>query len=131
MTTPEEGLGVITERYGQHARHRALHAKGVHCIATFTANERASELSRAGHFSGEPVPVFTRFSNGGGDPTVPDYDPDVRGLAVSFQLPDGSRTDILSQTFVAVRLQGPGGVLRGGQGERALAVWRSPAYRGC
>ena len=49
--------------------------------------------------SGEPVPATVRFSNGGGDPTVPDYAPDVRGLAVSFQLPDGSRTDISSQTL--------------------------------
>jgi catalase len=48
---------------------------------------------------GVPVPATVRFSNGGGDPTVPDYAPDVRGLAVSFELPDGSRTDIVSQTL--------------------------------
>ena len=30
---------------------------------------------------------------------MPDYEPDVRGLAVSFELPDGSRTDIFSQTL--------------------------------
>jgi catalase len=30
---------------------------------------------------------------------VPDYAPDVRGLAVSFHLPDGSRTDISAQTL--------------------------------
>ena len=48
---------------------------------------------------GEPIPTLARFSNGGGDPTVPDYAPDVRGLAVSFELADGSRTDISSQTL--------------------------------
>jgi catalase len=49
--------------------------------------------------SGPAVPAKVRFSNGGGDPTVPDYVPDVRGLAVSFQLPDGTSTDILAQTL--------------------------------
>jgi catalase len=99
MTTPEEGLQVLDDRFGEHPRHRALHAKGVHCTATFTASDGAAALSRAGHLGGEPVPAFVRLSNGGGDPTVPDYEPDVRGLAVGFQLADGSRTDILAQTL--------------------------------
>jgi catalase len=99
VTTPEEGLAAITARFGVHARHRALHAKGVICSATFTATAEAASLTRAGHMSGEPIPVTARLSNGGGDPTVPDYAPDVRGLAVAFHLPDGSRTDILSQTL--------------------------------
>jgi len=99
MTTAQQGLDVINERFGVHPRHRALHAKGVHCKAEFRANERGAELSRAAHMSGEAIPTFVRLSNGGGDPTVPDYEPDVRGLAVSFQLPDGARTDILCQTL--------------------------------
>ena len=49
--------------------------------------------------SGEPIPATARLSNGGGDPTEPDYAPDVRGLAVAFHLPDGARTDILAQTL--------------------------------
>ena len=48
---------------------------------------------------GEPVAVTVRFSNGGGDPNEPDYAPDVRGMAVSFHLADGSRTDISSQSL--------------------------------
>ena len=99
MTTPEQGLDIINERFGVHPRHRALHAKGVHCKAEFRANEQGSELTRAAHMCGEAVPTFVRLSNGGGDPTVPDYEPEVRGLAVSFQLPDGARTDILCQTL--------------------------------
>jgi catalase len=47
---------------------------------------------------GEAVPVTARVSNGGGDPDVPDYVPDVRGLAVKLYLPDGARTDIVAQT---------------------------------
>lgn len=99
MTSPEEAMGAIHARFGAHDGHRALHAKGVICTATFTATARAGELTRAAHIQGEPVATTARFSNGGGDPTVPDYVPDVRGLAVSFQLPDGSRTDILAQTL--------------------------------
>ena len=92
-------MAVIHGRFGAHAGHRALHAKGVICTATFTATPEGAALTRAAHMSGEPVPATVRFSNGGGDPTVPDHEPDVRGLAVSFQLPDGSRTDISSQTL--------------------------------
>ncbi len=92
-------METIHGRFGSHAGHRALHAKGVICRATFTATPAASALTRAAHMSGQTVPATVRFSNGGGDPTVPDYAPDVRGLAVSFELPDGSRTDISSQTL--------------------------------
>jgi catalase len=99
VTTPEEGLAAITARFGVHARHRALHAKGVICTSTFTATPEAASLTRAGHMTGEPIPTTTRLSNGGGDPTVPDHAPDVRGLATAFHLPDGTRTDILSQTL--------------------------------
>ena len=99
MTTPEEGLAAIHARFGAHPGHRALHAKGVICAATFTATPEAAALTRAGHMSGEPIPATARLSNGGGDPTVPDYAPDVRGLAVAFHLADGTRTDILAQTL--------------------------------
>lgn len=99
MTTHEEALAKIHARFGAHDGFRALHAKGIHCVGTFTATPEAASLTRAAHMSGDPIPAKVRFSNGGGDPTVPDYVADVRGLAVSFQLPDGTRTDILSQTI--------------------------------
>jgi catalase len=98
-TTPEQAMAKIHARFGAHDGFRALHAKGIHCVATFTATPEAAGLTRAAHMSGTPVPAKVRFSNGGGDPRVPDYAPDVRGLAVGFQLPDGTRTDILSQTI--------------------------------
>jgi catalase len=53
------------------------------------------------------VPVKARLSNGSGDPNVPDKAPTVRGLAVGFELPDGSRTDILSQTAPHFSLRSP------------------------
>ena len=35
--------------------------------------------------------VTARFSNGGGDPGIPDYAREGRGLAVKFYLPDGEQ----------------------------------------
>lgn len=98
MASPQEAMEAIHERFGAHAGHRALHAKGVICSGSFTANEQARELTRAAHMQGDTVAATVRLSNGGGDPNVPDYVPDVRGLSTSFHLSDGSRTDILAQT---------------------------------
>jgi catalase len=98
-STPGQAMERIHARFGAHDGYRALHAKGIHCVGTFTATPDAASLTRAGHMSGQPVPAKVRFSNGGGNPNVPDYVPDVRGLAVSFQLPDGTATDILAQTL--------------------------------
>jgi catalase len=96
VITPEQAVDRIVDRFGRHVGARALHAKGTLCTGTFTPTAEAAELTRAAHLQA-PVPVIARLSNGGGDPTVPDYAPDVRGLAVSFELPDGARTDLSAQ----------------------------------
>jgi catalase len=98
VLSPTQALDIINERFGRHAGYRALHAKGVLCKGTFTATADAARLTRAAHMQGDPVDVTARFSNGSGDPSEPDYEPGVRGLAVKFYLPDGSRTDISAQT---------------------------------
>ena len=85
----------INKTYGSHAGHRAVHAKGVLCAATFTPTASASALSRAAHFAGPTVRSHVRFSNGSGDPTVPDSTRDARGMAVKFYLADGT-TDIVA-----------------------------------
>ena len=94
----EQALEGIYERFGRHAGYRALHAKGLLTKGTFTATPPAAELTRAEHMQGHEVPVTVRVSNGAGNPRSPDYAPDVRGLATSFHLADGSRTDISAQT---------------------------------
>ena len=99
MLEPAEAIEVIHERFGRHPRHRALHAKGVWLRGTFTASPEARTLCRAAHLQGGEIPVLARLSNGGGNPRVPDYAPDVRGLAVKFELPDGGRTDLVSQSI--------------------------------
>jgi catalase len=98
VISPERSIEAIGERYGDHPRHRVLHAKGTLCSGTFTAAPEGARLTRAAHMQGEPVRTTVRFSNGGGNPDVPDYAPDVRGLAVTFHLDDGARTDISAQT---------------------------------
>jgi catalase len=45
---------------------------------------------------GEPVRATLRFSNGGGDPRIPDYATEGRGMAVKLYLDDGARTDMVA-----------------------------------
>ncbi|HEY0631536.1 MAG TPA: catalase family peroxidase [Thermoleophilaceae bacterium] len=98
MISPQQALEAITNRFGRHPGFRALHAKGTLTKGTFTAAPQAARLTRAQHMQGDTIPVTVRLSNGSGDPDLPDYGPEVRGMAVKFYLPDGSRTDISAQT---------------------------------
>jgi catalase len=98
MLDPEQAIDRINGVFGSHPGHRALHAKGAFYAGTFTATAEAAALSRAGHLQGDPVPVRVRWSNGAGNPRSPDKAPDVRGMAVSFRLADGTATDLLGQT---------------------------------
>ena len=129
MATPEQAIDVIHARFGAHPGRRALHAKGTWCAGSFTATPAARELCRAAHLQGDAVPVLARLSNGGGDPGVPDYAPDVRGLAVSFELPDGSRTDLVAQSAPRFFSPTPDDFLafiRANTGK--AAAWRLPAF---
>ena len=109
-TSPERAMERIEARFGRHEGYRAFHAKGIHCVGEFTPTPEAAALTRAAHMNA-PVPAKVRFSNGGGDPTVPDYAPDVRGMAVSFVLPDGSATDISAQSVPKFPFKDQEGVL--------------------
>jgi catalase len=97
MVTPEEAVASFEGRFGTHEGARRLHAKGWLYRGTFTATPAATELTRAAIFDGSAVPVVARVSNGGGDPTVPDHAPDVRGLAVTFSTGPGA-FDIVAQS---------------------------------
>ncbi len=98
MISAEEAIDRVVKRFGVHAGSRALHARGIICSGSFTASAEAGALTRAAHMQGTEVPMLARLSNGSGDPEEPDKAPDVRGLAVSFELSDGSRTDIVAQS---------------------------------
>jgi catalase len=95
---PEQALDRINTVFGRHDGNRTLHAKGEFYTGTFTATPAAAALCRAAHLQGEAVPVWVRWSNGAGKPRNSDKSPDVRGMAVSFRLPDGTATDLLGQT---------------------------------
>ena len=98
MVTPDQAIDTIRETGGAQPGNRALHAKGKLYRGTFTATPEAAQLSRAGYLGGSPVPALIRFSNGSGNPKAPDNVPGVRGMAVKFTLPDGSTTDVSTQT---------------------------------
>ena len=97
MVTPEEAVAAFEGRFGSHDGHRRLHAKGWLYRGSFTATPAAASLTRAAVFAGAPIPVVARVSNGGGDPTVPDVAPDVRGLAVTFSC-GADAFDIVAQS---------------------------------
>jgi catalase len=91
----------INASYGVHAGHRAAHAKGVLCAATFTPTTDAAKLGRAAHFAGPDVRAHVRFSNGSGNPTTSDATRDGRGIAVKFYLPDATTTDVIGLSLPA------------------------------
>jgi catalase len=92
----EQAVEAINDISGAHPGHRSAHAKGVLVAATFTAAAEAAGLTSAAHMQGDPVRATVRFSNGGGNPDIPDYAREGRGMAVKFYLPDGSSTDIVA-----------------------------------
>src|SRR3954452_4041434 len=94
---PVQAVDAISAATGEHPGHRRAHSKGTVVAGSFTATPAASELTRAPHMQGDPVPVTVRFSNGGGDPGVPDYAArEGRGMATKFYLPGGEKTDIVA-----------------------------------
>lgn len=128
--TPQEAVDVANHEFGRHPGYRALHAKGILCRGTFTATRDAAHLTRAAHMQGTPVPVTARLSNGGGNPNVPDYAPDVRGLAVKMYLPDDSRTDIVAQSVPRFPVRTPEefvDLLRAQHRDIGMA-WRVPVF---
>jgi catalase len=90
----EQVVDAINDISGRHEGHRAAHAKGT--LLTGTFSPAGSGLTTAAHMQSEPVRVTARLSNGGGDPAIPDYAKEGRGLAVKFYLPDGSKTDVVA-----------------------------------
>src|SRR3989449_3099973 len=83
---------------GPHPGFRPVHAKGLVCSGTFRASADAPRVTRAPHFTGQSVPIVVRFANANGNPDVHDGVPNVRSIAVKFQLSDGKSADILANS---------------------------------
>lgn len=83
---------------GPHAGYRANHAKGLVVKGEFTPAASAASVTKAVHLQSTATPVIVRFSNATGVPNIPDADGNAfpKGIAIRFQLPDGSYTDIVS-----------------------------------
>jgi catalase len=129
VLSPEQALDAINRRFGTHGA-RALHAKGTVLKGRFTATPAAAALTRAAHMQGEPVEATIRVSNGSGDPRAPDYGPEVRGMAVKFYLPDGSRTDISAQTVPRFPVRTPDAFINliRASAPGASRAWRLPFF---
>jgi catalase len=93
--SPAEVVDSINDVSGSHEGHRAAHAKGTLMAATFTATPEAASLTRAAHMQGGEVRATIRFSNGGGDPGIPDYAREGRGIAIKLYVDDETRTDMV------------------------------------
>jgi catalase len=92
---PDDLVNALNGVFGKHAGKRAAHAKGICIKGSFTPTSEAPALSKAPHFAG-PVPIVGRFSQGGGNPAASDSEQDqVRGLALHFDLVNGSTTDLV------------------------------------
>lgn len=97
---PTQIVDLANKVDGVHPGYRAFHAKGLVVEGTFKASAAAARLSSATLFDGSTIPVTARFSDGSGMPTVPDGSPAMpRGLAIKYHLPDGSDTDMVTNSF--------------------------------
>jgi catalase len=101
---PPVEVGVVdamNKVFGVHPGFRATHAKGVVVDGTFRGTREGAALSKAVLFDGTSIPVRVRFSDNTGVPTIPDGSTDANphGMAVKFQLPDGSQADMVTNSL--------------------------------
>lgn len=92
-------LAALRALFGRPEDVRPVHVRGVLLTGHFTAAPVAARLTRASHMQGQSVPVLARFSGSSGFAWWPDFLPDARGLAVSFEVPGEGRSDIVAATL--------------------------------
>jgi catalase len=94
-------VDVMNKIFGVYPGFRAQHAKGVVVEGSFTATPAAAALSTAALFTGAKIPVTARFSDNTGIPQVPDgiADANPHGMAIKYHLPDGSDTDMVTNSL--------------------------------
>lgn len=94
-------VDAMNKVFGVHPGFRATHAKGIVVEGSFRGSAEGAALSKAVLFDGSTIPVTVRFSNNGGVPNIPDGSADANphGLALKFRLPDGSETDMVTNSL--------------------------------
>ncbi|TPG18881.1 catalase [Sphingomonas koreensis] len=97
---PQKMVDALYSAFGDN-HSRAVHAKGIMAVGTFQPSPLAKGLSKAPLFAGGTLPILVRFSNFTGIPTIPDTigDANPRGLAIKFQLADGTSADVIAHSF--------------------------------
>ncbi len=93
----ESLVNALNAVFGKHAGQRAAHTHGVCVKGSFMPTAEAASLTKAPHFNSKtPVGVIGRFSMGGGDPNASNAQKDnVRGMALHFDIGNGSTTDLV------------------------------------
>jgi catalase len=94
---------------GPYKGLRVNHNKGIVVTGSFTPSASAASITKAAHLQNTPSKVTVRFSNAGGVPTIEDTNPNAnpRGIAIRFELPDGTITDIVSLSINAFPVSTP------------------------
>jgi catalase len=88
--TADQVVSAIEGTFGATPGERRNHIKGTCAAGEFVGMPDGAKYSRSVLFSGKPIPVVARFSLAGGNPKAPDTAKSARGMALQFQLPDGS-----------------------------------------
>jgi catalase len=98
--SPQEMVDALHGAFGVH-HARAVHAKGVLLVGTFTPSTDAQHIVKAAVFSSGTVPITARFSDFTGIPDIPDTigGANPRGLAIKFKLPRDASMDIVAHSF--------------------------------
>ena len=83
---------------GPHAGFRANHAKGIVASGEFTPATSAASVTKAVHLQSGTTPVTVRYSDATGVPNIPDANGNSfpKGMAIRFNLADGTYTDIVA-----------------------------------
>jgi len=95
---PEQLVDTLTKLAGgPHAGYRANHAKGIVAGGEFTPAASAASITKASFMQGNATPVIVRFSDTGGVPDISDADGHgfPKGMAIRFQLPDATYSDMV------------------------------------
>lgn len=98
----ENLIAAFDKIFGLHPGYRPAHAKGRLLEGTFVPSPEAASITRAEHMS-RSLPIFVRFSNSTGLPTIPDLDANAnpRGMAIRFFLAERRHTDIVAHSVDA------------------------------
>lgn len=98
--SPKDLVDALHTAFGEH-HARAVHAKGILLLGSFTPDPAARTLSGAPVFARGTWPVTARFSDFTGIPDIPDGIPEAnpRGFAFKIKAKDGEMFDVVTHSF--------------------------------